>query len=170
MIAGNDSKIKIFNLEDWRNPKMDLLSEPVGTIETSISITSISVSRNGRDLLACTKKRQIQLWELNPDLSRPQPTKPKKTYKLPPLETEYEYVIRACFGGQNDAFVLSGSEECKIYMWHKNSGRLVVQLDGHSGLVNSVSWNPVDPSMFASASDDNSVQIWGAKKPSSRQW
>ena len=160
--VGSDKKIKMFDLGG---------SEKTASIDCDTSVSAITLSNDGLKLLASTQSREIHLWELNPDLNGPQPEQPKKRYKLPYLVTEdQKYIIRTCFGGHNEAFVLSGSEECKVYMWHRRSEKLVASLEGHSGLVNSVSWNPVDPFMFASASDDKSVQIWMTKARASTQW
>ncbi|KAI9755931.1 MAG: hypothetical protein M1835_000779 [Candelina submexicana] len=72
-----------------------------------------------------------------------------------------EFVIRSNFGGGGENFVVSGSEDSRIHIWHKENGTLVESLDGHSkGCVNAVAWNPKNPGMFASAGDDNKVRIW----------
>ncbi|KAL9992042.1 putative transcription factor WD40-like family [Helianthus debilis subsp. tardiflorus] len=69
------------------------------------------------------------------------------------------FIVRACFGGVQQAFIASGSEDSQIYIWHKRSGELIETLGSHSGAVNCVSWNPVDPHMLASASDDRTIRI-----------
>jgi WD40 repeat protein len=111
------------------------------------------------------------------------------------------FVIRSAFGGEDDAFVLSGSEDSQIYIWHRQGGQLLKVaplasnplplfrrppqpsyhkyvplrvrnsvltappcaqvLPGHSRSVNSVSCSPMHPNIFASASDDHTVWIWG---------
>lgn len=75
--------------------------------------------------------------------------------------SQTKFVVRSSFGGKNNCFVASGSEDCKVYIWEKNNSRLIDTLSGHVSSVNCVAWNPKDPFMFASASDDNSVRLWG---------
>ncbi|GFX36476.1 WD repeat-containing protein 26 [Trichonephila clavipes] len=75
--------------------------------------------------------------------------------------TQGYYTIHSCFGGVNQVFVASGSEDNKVYIWHIKREMPIAVLLGHTRTVNSVSWNPVYPSMLASASDDGTVRIWG---------
>ncbi|KAI8982846.1 WD40 repeat-like protein [Trametes punicea] len=77
--------------------------------------------------------------------------------------SQAKHVIRSCFGGVEENFVLSGSEDGKVYIWHRETGMLLEELAGHGeGSVNSVAWNPVNERMFASCSDDRTVRIWEA--------
>lgn len=75
--------------------------------------------------------------------------------------TQGFYTIHSCFGGHNEDFISSGSEDHKVYIWHKRSELPIAELTGHTRTVNCVSWNPQIPSMMASASDDGTVRIWG---------
>ncbi len=50
--------------------------------------------------------------------------------------------------------------DSKVYVWNRQHAKLVESFSGHSATVNSVSWNPKNPRMFASASDDGSVKLW----------
>jgi WD40 repeat protein len=40
------------------------------------------------------------------------------------------YVIRSCFGGIRNSFVICGSEDSLVYVWHMSSGALVAKLGG----------------------------------------
>lgn len=52
--------------------------------------------------------------------------------------------------------------DSQIYIWHRENGALVEVLEGHTkGCVNAISWNPKNPSMFASAGDDCVVRMYG---------
>ncbi|KAF4321737.1 hypothetical protein JM18_003629, partial [Phytophthora kernoviae] len=51
---------------------------------------------------------------------------------------EQRYVLRPCFGGTHCELVVSGSEDGKVYLWHRDSGKLLSDLDGHSSVVNVV--------------------------------
>ncbi|KAK9820308.1 hypothetical protein WJX72_008774 [[Myrmecia] bisecta] len=138
------------------------------SINESEAIISLSVSADSRMLLLNFANQHIHMWELPADPQAPLPLTPTQKY-VGPQEKQGRYIVRSCFGGLNQAFVLSGSEECKVYIWHRDTGELLSSLEGHSGTVNAVSWNPVDHQMFASASDDKSIHIWGleSEKPPS---
>ncbi|KAF3943034.1 hypothetical protein CMV_030368 [Castanea mollissima] len=74
---------------------------------------------------------------------------------------QHKYVIRSCFGGLNSSFIASGSENSQVYIWNRQDTRPIEVLSGHDMTVNSVSWNPRRPQMLASASDDQTIRIWG---------
>ncbi|KAL1918269.1 uncharacterized protein VTP21DRAFT_2929 [Calcarisporiella thermophila] len=137
----NEHRIRKYNLENW--------TEEV-CIQESTSISSVCLSPDGKLLLVSLQPSGLHLWNLE-----------DRT-----LERKYtghrqaDYIIRACFGGRDQQFVVSGSEDSCVYVWHRDHGTLIEVLKGHTSVVNSVAWNPADPLMFASASDDKSVRIW----------
>lgn len=99
------------------------------------------------------------------------------------------HLIRSCFGGSHEEFVVSGSEgknsslsiclkltgslwfqssladflpvDGRVHMWHTSTGAPAAVLPGHGdSMCNSVAWNPTNVNMFASCGDDRSVRIW----------
>lgn len=121
-------------------------------IEEEQTVTSFSLSRDDKFLLVNLVNQEIHLWSIADD---PQLVMRYKGHK------RSRFVIRSCFGGYEQAFIASGSEDSQVYIWHRATGDLIGALPGHAGAVNCVSWNPVNPHMLASASDDHTIRIWG---------
>lgn len=140
--ADTDSKIHVFDFRTYEEDYcLSLPSKP----------TSVAISRDSKQMLVNLAEGQIQLVDMETAAVVRRFTGQKQG----------EFVIRSTFGGAAENFVVSGSEDSRIYIWHKENGSLVETLEGHiSGCVNSISWNPTNPSMFASAGDDCAVRIW----------
>ncbi|XP_065184482.1 WD repeat-containing protein 26-like [Sycon ciliatum] len=70
------------------------------------------------------------------------------------------YTIYSVFGGRNEDYIASGSEDSKVYIWHRSCSTPLRVLSGHTRGVNSVAWNPCYPSVLVSASDDETLRVW----------
>jgi len=55
---------------------------------------------------------------------------------------------------------MSFQSDGHVYVWHKDTCALLEVLEGHEHVVNCVAWNPQEPGLFASASDDRTVRLW----------
>uniref|UniRef100_A0A5B6Z6X1 Putative WD repeat-containing protein 26-like n=1 Tax=Davidia involucrata TaxID=16924 RepID=A0A5B6Z6X1_DAVIN len=121
-------------------------------IEEEQVITSFTLSADNKFLLVNLLNQEIHLWSIERDLKIVSKYKGHKRAR---------FIVRSCFGGFEQAFIASGSEDSQVYIWHRGTGELLSTLPGHSGAVNCVSWNPKNPHMLASASDDRTIRIWG---------
>ncbi|KAJ6007430.1 hypothetical protein N7540_011406 [Penicillium herquei] len=140
--ADTDSKIHVFDFRTYEEDYcLSLSSKP----------TSLAISRDSKSMLVNLKQGEIHLIDL-------ETTAVIRRFKG---HKQADWVIRSTFGGAGENFVVSGSDDSCVYIWHKENGCLVETLHGHEkGCVNSISWNPADPGMFASAGDDRAVRIW----------
>ncbi|RDK43739.1 WD40 repeat-like protein [Aspergillus phoenicis ATCC 13157] len=140
--ADLDQKVHVYNLATRDEEYcLALKSKP----------TSVAVSRDSRHMLINSADGQIQLVDINT-------TDVVRRFSG---QKQGHFVIRSVFGGAAENFIVSGSEDSRVYIFHKEAGTLVEALEGHvRGCVNSMSWNPRDPGMFASAGDDCLVRIW----------
>ncbi|KAI8855164.1 WD40-repeat-containing domain protein [Chytridium lagenaria] len=151
----SERRIRIFSLAT---------KEEIDCIEESKSITSLHTAKDMRHILVnvlevwflsiyavYSYKQEIHLWNVDE----------KELVRKYTGHKQERFVIRSCFGGMHQNFVLTGSEDAKIYVWHREQGTLLEVLEGHIGCVNGISWN-AQRNIFASASDDHSIRIWGA--------
>ncbi|KAJ5165611.1 uncharacterized protein N7500_007441 [Penicillium coprophilum] len=148
--ADTEAKVHVYNMLTYEEDYcLSLPSKP----------TSVAISRDSRHVLINLAEGEIQLVDM-------ETTAVVRQFKG---QKQGEFVIRSTFGGAAENFVVSGSEDSKVYIWHKENGNIVETLEGHiSGCVNSISWNPADPGMFASAGDDSAVRIWSRESNRSR--
>ncbi|CAN9279521.1 unnamed protein product [Alternaria alternata] len=116
-------------------------------------LTSVTISQDSRHMLVSMSPDQIKLMEIDTG----------DVIQRFEAHVQKQFIIRSVFGGADENFVVSGSEDSRIYIWRSN-GLLIEVLDAHPGCVNSVAWHPKDPTTFASAGDDHRVKIW---KPAS---
>ncbi|EXJ93975.1 hypothetical protein A1O1_02368 [Capronia coronata CBS 617.96] len=138
--------IRVFDMHTYRE-------EP--PIKTSGKMTSISLSRDGSTVLVNLAIGEVHMIDLAT----------RETVRKFRGQKQGEFVIRSCFGGAAENFVVSGSEDGKIYVWHKENETLVETLSGHGPgqggkeCVTTVDWNPKDAGMFASGGDDRKVRM-----------
>ncbi|ODH52882.1 hypothetical protein GX48_01076 [Paracoccidioides brasiliensis] len=121
-----------------------------------LDLTCVNISRDSRYMLLSTSECEVQLLGIETG----------EVVRQYLGQKQGNFIIRSTFGGAAENFVVSGSEDSKIHIWHKENCTLVATLQGHGhGCVNAVSWNPKDPGMFASAGDDHKVRIWTRDPP-----
>ncbi|KAG0305749.1 WD repeat-containing protein 83 [Dissophora globulifera] len=133
-----DGSIRIY---DIRMGKLttDNIFEPV---------TSVSFSKDGNCVLASSLDDTVRLM----DLSNGSLLNAYKGHK------NSQYKIRSCLSN-SDAFVLSGSEDGKIFIWDLIEGEVVHQIEAHSKIVSSIAYHPKEDKM-CSASVDGSIKTW----------
>lgn len=156
VVVNSDRNLKVLDVISRR----ELPALPDGD-----AITSICASRLRDDVLvnvahqvsSSQKAPVIRLWDVAS----------QRVVQRYLGHSQGRFVVRSAFGGACEEFVVSGSEDAKVYIWHRRFGSLVHALAGHTATVNSVCW--VSPrkggdctsAFLVSASDDRTMCIWG---------
>ncbi|KAF5869620.1 putative wd domain-containing protein, partial [Botrytis fragariae] len=124
-------------------------------LDLKVQLCSIGVSDNSRHLLIHCNSGETRMLDIDTG---------ETIRTFVSGDKGGEFIIRSSFGGANESFVVSGSEEGNVVIYHRENGSVVEKLEAHKkGCCNAVSWNPVNPRMFASAGDDGKVRIWSSE-------
>ncbi|KAJ8969588.1 hypothetical protein NQ317_011312 [Molorchus minor] len=116
-------------------------------------IMSFTVDKNDRLALLNVATQGVHLWDLND----------KCLIRRYQGVTQGHFTIHSTFGGANQDFIASGSEDNQVYIWHIRNEQPIATLQGHTRTVNCVAWNPVYPHILVSVSDDYTIRVWGPK-------
>ncbi|CAD6888012.1 unnamed protein product [Tilletia laevis] len=143
MRAGQErNRIYFYDLETY---------SVLGLAGATEEMTCVSISKDSRFVLLNKRPNETQVWDI--ELA--------EVVQVYQGHTIFKNMIGACFGGaEKNNFIVTGSEDAKIYVYHRASGRTLERLSHGVGCVNSVAWHPTNKAMFASASDDSSVCVW----------
>ncbi|KAF2153410.1 WD40 domain-containing protein [Myriangium duriaei CBS 260.36] len=138
-----DQHILIYDLRSPSRPQ-------VADFEMDERLTCVEFSADGLQLLLSMKESQLMLVD----------TLTGNTLQRYKGMKQSQFVIRASFGGANQGFVVSGSEDSHLYIHRRHSGALVAAIPAHSsGTINSVAWHPTRPGVLASVGDDHKVKM-----------
>ncbi|KAF4656484.1 hypothetical protein FOL47_008896 [Perkinsus chesapeaki] len=88
--------------------------------------------------------------------------------------TRGRFNLKCAFGGDGDSLVLSGSDDARVFIWHRATSALLQVISGaHSLTVNAVLWLPsIDHSQhdgtdndmispcLVTVSDDSTIVVW----------
>lgn len=148
--ADTHNRIRQYNFRDKSSATL---------VQEDSPIMSFTLSKNGQHALLNVTGQGVHVWDLHDRC----------------LVRRYQgiqqglYTIHSTYGGINDTFIASGSEDNHVYVWHCRREMPVVVLQGHTRPVNCVAWNPVTQDIIASASDDGSIRLWGTEEELKRQ-
>lgn len=137
------SRLREYNFDDLTSQNL---------IKEDHSIMSFTVDSNERLALLSVAYQGVHLWDI----------KDKILVRKFQGVSQGFYTIHSCFGGVDEKFVASGSEDNNVYIWHIKEEMPIAVLQGHTRTVNCVAWNPVVPTMLVSVSDDCSIRVWGS--------
>jgi WD40 repeat protein/energy-coupling factor transporter ATP-binding protein EcfA2 len=147
--GGEGGQVRIWNLTDPTH------ASPIGTplIGNDDAVDSVACSARG-SLLAVAGTGMIKMW----DLTIPQFPRPLET-----LITGHAESINAVTYSPDGRTMAAAGDDGYVILWDVDGTHLSPigpPLPAHGDPVTSVAFSPDDPHIFASASEDQTAQVW----------
>ncbi|MCJ1438090.1 hypothetical protein MMC27_007477 [Xylographa pallens] len=142
VIISPEREITVYNFTTWNEEY---------SLRLKSKLTCVRISRDSKYMLINMVDNELQLIDIGS----------AEIVRRFLGQKQGNFVIRGSFGGADENLIISGSEDGRIYIWHRENGTLIETLEGHpGGCANAVAWNPADSCMFASGGDDRKIKIW----------
>ncbi|GAA6006312.1 uncharacterized protein JCM10292_002643 [Rhodotorula paludigena] len=155
--ARHEKRISVFKLAKGASAAAGGDSELLYEVIQPNELTSVAISSDSRHAIVNHAPRETLLLNLNDGT----------IVRRFDGHHMSHFVVRACFGGSSENFVLSGSSDGKVHVYHRDTGQILHVLTGHAPTtVNAVAWNARPPvegargAMWASCADDRTVRVW----------
>eukprot|EP00752_Nemacystus_decipiens_P018196 g16325.t1 len=139
--GGRDSAIKFWDVMSGVCVKT--LSQAVG------AVTSVDMTMDGMYLLASSRHGPVRTWDVR--MGRP-------LLRYKGHQNTSSSFLRASLGAE-EGLVFGGSEDGKVYIWHRRETQLLHALSGHTGTVYRGTWS-AEQGLLASCSEDGTVRTW----------
>jgi len=140
--GGIDNDIKIWDVRQRKQ---------IGVFEGhDDTITHLSLSPDGYNLLSNAMDMRIHCWDLRPNPINKN-TRLLKTF-TGATHSEEQLLLR-CNWSADGSKICSGSSNHFVYVWDFNTTKLLYRLPGHQGSVNEVDMHPFDKVILSGASD-----------------
>lgn len=157
---------------------------------TSSPTTSITFSPSSSHLLASSLDSTLRLWDVangkvvktykterhahvSSDTTAPGEEGTKNVFQTERFAIKSSFLPRRD-GAKSNSYVITGSEDCKVYMWDVQTRALACVLVGyHRDVVGAVAVHPTKPILASAALDhDLSIKIYldgGVQKPEAEE-
>ena len=131
----------------------------IGTIEEPDLIISSEISRTDKGRFLITNVSNVNA---NINLYNLQTKQLVNKYYG---HRQGEYIIMCSFAGKKDEYIICGSEDGSIFIWHRNSSIAIHEIKGHTGVVNACNLIYLNNCEFVfSVSDDHTIRIWSGEE------